>query len=155
MARKKIYLSPPHLTEDALSFVNDAIQSNWIAPVGPDVDAFEKELATVLKVDHVITTNSGTSAIHLGLLALGVSKGDEVICSTFTFCASANPIVYCGALPVFVDSELTTWNMDPDLLRQAIEDRIRKAGRKPQREPREIFVASPSTGRSGPGCRRP
>jgi len=132
MARKKIYLSPPHLTEDALSFVNDAIQSNWIAPVGPDVDAFEKELATVLKVDHVITTNSGTSAIHLGLLALGVSKGDEVVCSTFTFCASANPVVYCGAFPVFVDSELTTWNMDPDLLRHAIEDRIRKTGRKPK-----------------------
>src|SRR5690606_20235245 len=98
----------------------------------PDVDAFEKELSEVVGVEHVVTTNSGTAAIHLGLLALGVGPGDEVICSTFTFCASVNPVVYCGASPVFVDSERETWNMDPILLEEAIKDRIRSTGRKPR-----------------------
>ncbi len=132
MAKRTIYLSPPHLTDEALPYIEEALSSNWIAPVGPDVDAFERELAAVVDTPNLITTNSGTSAIHLGLLALGVRPGDEVICSTLTFCASANPIVYCGALPVFVDSERTTWNIDPDLLQEAIEDRIKKTGRAPR-----------------------
>lgn len=130
--KSRIYLSPPHLGPDALEFIQTAVGSNWIAPLGPDVDAFEKELSEVVGVEHVVTTNSGTSAIHLGLLALGVGPGDEVICSTFTFCASVNPVVYCGASPVFVDSERETWNMDPILLEEAIKDRIRSTGRKPR-----------------------
>ncbi|MEO5602548.1 MAG: aminotransferase class I/II-fold pyridoxal phosphate-dependent enzyme, partial [Cyclobacteriaceae bacterium] len=95
-------------------------------------DAFEEELKAVLNTGDLITVNSGTSAIHLGLLALGVGKDDEVICSTFTFCASVNPIIYCGAKPVFVDSEKLTWNMDPDLLEEVIEDRMKKTGKKPK-----------------------
>jgi dTDP-4-amino-4,6-dideoxygalactose transaminase len=129
---KKIYLSPPHLTEEAMDFVGDAVDSNWIAPVGPHVDAFEEELAKVLQVPHLVVTNSGTSAIHLGLLALGVGAGDEVICSTFTFCASVNPVIYCGAEAVLVDSEKVTWNMDPVLLEQAILDRTKVKGKKPR-----------------------
>lgn len=128
---KRIYLSPPHLTDDAISFLQDAVASNWIAPVGPHVDAFESELLSLMGTGNLIVVNSGTSAIHLGLLGLGVDAGDEVICSTFTFCASANPIVYCGAVPVFVDSERDTWNMDPVLLEEAIADRL-KTGRKPK-----------------------
>lgn len=114
-----------------MSYLQDAVQSNWIAPVGPHVVGFERELSELLKTEHVLSVNSGTSAIHLGLLALGVGKGDEVICSTFTFCASATPIIYCGATPIFVDSERETWNLDPDLLDEAITDRIKK-GRKPR-----------------------
>ncbi len=130
--KSRIYLSPPHLGPDALEFIQTAVGSNWIAPLGPDVDAFEKELSEVVGVEHVVTTNSGTAAIHLGLLALGVGPGDEVICSTFTCCASVNPVIYCGASPVFVDSERETWNMDPILLEEAIKDRIRSTGRKPR-----------------------
>lgn len=113
-------------------YLRDAVTSNWIAPVGPHVDAFEAELKSRLNTACLITVNSGTSAIHLGLLALGVQKDDEVICSTFTFCASANPIIYCGARPVFVDSELETWNMDPFLLDEAVKDRLQKTGKKPR-----------------------
>ncbi len=96
------------------------------------VNQFEAGLAEILKCHYVVATSSGTSAIHLALLSLGVGHGDEVVCATFTFCASANPIVYCGARPVFVDSERDTWNMDPELLHAAIEDRIRKTGKKPK-----------------------
>lgn len=127
-----IYLSPPHLSEEAMSYLQDAVQSNWIAPVGPHIDAFEQELASVLKTAHVVATNSGTSAIHLGLLALGVGVGDEVVCSSFTFCASVNPVLYCGATPVFVDSDKASWNLDPALLEEAIIDRIEKTGKKPK-----------------------
>lgn len=129
---KKIYLSPPHLTDDAMEYLREAVASNWIAPVGPHVDGFERELARLLNVQHLLAVNSGTSGIHLGLLALGVGQGDEVICSTFTFCASANPIVYCNARPVFVDSEAETWNMDPVLLEEAVKDRIHATGRVPK-----------------------
>ena len=132
MDKRTIYLSPPHLTDEALPFIREALASNWIAPVGPDVDAFERELAAIVGTENLIATNSGTSAIHLGLLSLGVVPGDEVLCSSLTFCASANPIVYCGATPVFVDSERTTWNIDPDLLAEAKDDRIRKSGRPPK-----------------------
>lgn len=130
--KRRIYLSPPHLEDDSLRYLQSALESNWIAPIGPDVEAFEDELAARLQVENLIVTNSGTSAIHLGLLALDVKPGDEIICTTFTFCASINPIVYCGASPVFIDSEEESWNLDPVLLEQAVVDRIRKVGKKPK-----------------------
>jgi len=107
-----------------LSFVQEAFDTNWIAPLGPNVDAFEKELSLLLKGCYVTALNSGTSALHLALNLLNVSQGDEVICQTFTFAASANPVVYLGATPVFVDSEPDTWNIDPELLDKAIQDRL-------------------------------
>lgn len=115
-----------------MRYLNDAVQSNWIAPVGPHVDVFEHELGFVINTKHVLVTNSGTSAIHLALLALGVGKGDEVVCSTLTFCASVNPVIYCGGTPLFIDSEKETWNMDPLLLAEAIQDRITNRGKKPK-----------------------
>lgn len=120
------------MDEEALLYLKDAVESNWIAPVGPHVDGFEEDISLLLKSPHVLATNSGTSAIHLGLLALGVGRGDEVLCSTFTFCASVNPVVYCGATPVFIDSEYGTWNMDPALLEESIRDRTKKTGKKPR-----------------------
>jgi dTDP-4-amino-4,6-dideoxygalactose transaminase len=128
----RIYLSPPHMTGEEMKYVEEAITSNWVAPVGPHLDAFEKELANTLQVEDTVLVNSGTSAIHLGLLALGVKSGDEVICPTLTFCAAVNPVIYCGATPVFVDVEPETWNMDPVLLKDAIEGRLRKTGKKPR-----------------------
>jgi dTDP-4-amino-4,6-dideoxygalactose transaminase len=128
---KQIYLSPPHMTGEELVYMTEAIQSNWVAPVGPHIDSFEKELAECVGVEDTVVVNSGTSAIHLALLAVGVSHGDEVICPSLTFCATANPVVYCGARPIFVDSEMETWNLDPGLLREAVSDRIKKTGKKP------------------------
>lgn len=128
---QRIYLSPPHMGGDELKFVIDAFESNWIAPLGPHVDAFEKEMAQYIGVEHAAALSSGTAAIHLALILLGVEQGDEVICQSFTFSGSANPIVYQKAVPVFVDSEPQTWNMDPDLLETAIKDRIKK-GKKPK-----------------------
>jgi dTDP-4-amino-4,6-dideoxygalactose transaminase len=107
-----------------LSFIQEAFNTNWIAPLGPNVDAFEKELSLLLNGNSVAAVNSGTAALHLALNLLNVSNGDEVICQTFTFAASANPVVYLGATPVFVDSEPDTWNMDPVLLEKAIQDRL-------------------------------
>jgi dTDP-4-amino-4,6-dideoxygalactose transaminase len=117
---------------DELRFVQEAFDSNWIAPVGPHISQFENELATYNNVEECAALVSGTAAIHLALLILGVKQGDEVICSTFTFSGTCNPIVYVGATPVFVDSELETWNMDPELLDTAINDRIRVTGNKPK-----------------------
>jgi dTDP-4-amino-4,6-dideoxygalactose transaminase len=128
---KRIYLSPPHLSGEELKFVHQAFESNWIAPVGPAITAFEKQLADYNSVGYGVALSSGTAAIHLALIALGVSTGDEVICPSFTFSGSCNPIVYQSAIPVFVDSEKESWNMDPVLLRQAVEDRI-KLGKKPK-----------------------
>jgi dTDP-4-amino-4,6-dideoxygalactose transaminase len=124
----KIYLSQPHVSGNEVDFIKKALDSNWLAPIGPSLDEFEKELQLFLlqfpnnkfKTPSLLALNSGTSAIHLGLRMLGVSKGDVVICQTFTFIASANPIVYLGAEPVFVDSESETWNMCPDKLEEAI-----------------------------------
>ena len=113
---RQIYLSPPHMGETELELVKEAFASNWIAPLGPHVDAFERELATYLGVAHAAALSSGTAAIHLALRMLGLRPGEEVICPTLTFAASANPIVYEGGTPVFIDSEETTWNMDPALL---------------------------------------
>ena len=128
---KRIYLSPPHMSGEELKLVMDAFESNWIAPLGPHVDAFEKEVASYIGMKHASALSSGTAAMHLALIMLGVEQGDEVICQSFTFSGSANPIVYQKAVPVFVDSEPQTWNMDPELLEVAIKDRISK-GKKPK-----------------------
>lgn len=114
-------------------YVQQAFETNWVAPAGPDIQGFETSIANFLGEDvSVAALSSGTAAIHLALIILGVRQGDEVICSTFTFSGSCNPIVYQGATPVFVDSEVETWNMDPTLLKLAIEDRIAKTGKKPK-----------------------
>jgi dTDP-4-amino-4,6-dideoxygalactose transaminase len=114
-----------------IKYVNQAFATNWIAPLGPNVDGFENELANYLKSSYVAALSSGTAALHLALIMLDIKVGDEVICQSFTFSASANPIVYQGATPVFIDSEKDTWNMDPNLLEEAIKDRIAK-GKKPK-----------------------
>jgi dTDP-4-amino-4,6-dideoxygalactose transaminase len=128
---KRIYLSPPHMGGDELKFVLEAFNSNWVAPVGPHIDLFEQELASYSGVNHCAVLSSGTAAIHLALILLGIKEGDDVICSSFTFAGSVNPVMYVGAKPVFIDSEPATWNMDPGLLQQAIESGI-KEGRKPK-----------------------
>ena len=122
--KKRIWLSPPHMSENEVPFIKDAFDTNWIAPLGPNIDGFEKQLSNRLSGFHVAALNSGTAALHLALVLLDVKPGDEVICQTFTFSASANPVVYLGATPVFVDSEQDTWNMDPVLLENAIVDRL-------------------------------
>jgi len=116
---KPILLSTPHISEQELAFVQEAFTTNWIAPVGPHVDAFEQEFCQVVGSSHAAAVSSGTAALHLALRLLGISGGDEVFCSTLTFIASANPIVYQGGIPVFIDSDRTSWNMNPDLLREA------------------------------------
>jgi len=128
---KKIWLSSPHMGKSEQQYVQEAFDTNWIAPLGPHVDGFEQDLVTFTGVKHAAALSSGTAAIHLALILLGVQAGDEVICQSMTFSASANPIVYQGALPVFVDSERDTWNMDPLWLRRAIEDRLAK-GKTPK-----------------------
>ncbi|MFO7723359.1 MAG: aminotransferase class I/II-fold pyridoxal phosphate-dependent enzyme, partial [Bacteroidales bacterium] len=130
--KPRIYLSSPHMSGLERTYIDEAFAQNWIAPIGPNVDGFEQELAKKLGVAHVAAVSSGTAAIHLALINLGVQQGDEVIVSAFTFSASVNPIVYQGGVPVFVDSEADTWNMDPALLEEAIETRIRATGRKPK-----------------------
>lgn len=114
-----------------LKYVNEAFETNWVAPLGPNVNAFENDLSQYLGIKHCAALVSGTAAIHLALILLGVNQGDEVICQSFTFSATANPIIYQGATPVFVDSESETWNMDPELLEKAIKERLRK-GKKPK-----------------------
>ena len=129
---KKIWLSSPHMSGKEKKFVDEAFITNWVAPLGPNVDGFEKDITEYLEEDvHVAALSSGTAAIHLALILSGVQKDDEVICQSMTFSASANPIVYQGATPVFIDSEDETWNMSPDFLREAIIDRIKK-GKKPK-----------------------
>jgi len=117
----RMYLSSPHMGGDERKLVEEAFDTNWIAPLGPHVDAFEKEIAAYAGVAHAAALSSGTAALHLALRMLGVTRGDEVLCSTLTFCASANPIVYEGASPVFVDASRDTWNMDPALLAEELE----------------------------------
>ena len=118
---QRIWLSPPHLGADETAFVEDAFRTNWIAPLGPHVDGFERELAAYVGVKHAAALSSGTAAIHLGLLLLGVQAGDTVFCSSLTFVGSCNPILYCGAKPVFIDSEPGSWNMSPQALERAFE----------------------------------
>ena len=128
----KIWLSSPHMSGNEQKYIKDAFDSNWVAPLGPNVNGFEEDLQNYLGENtFVAALASGTAALHLGLILLGVNKGDEVICQSKTFSASANPIAYLGATPIFVDSELDTWNMCPIELEKAIKDRILK-GSKPK-----------------------
>lgn len=126
MPHKPILLSPPHLGEAELEYVKTAFATNWIAPVGPHVDAFEAEFCQAVGSPHAVAVSSGTAALHLALRLLGVGPGDEVLCSTLTFVATANPILYQGATPVFIDSDRTSWNMDPNLLEAALAQRARR-----------------------------
>ena len=128
----KIWLSPPHLAGNEIEFIQDAFQKNWITSIGENIDVFEKLLEDYLSEEkHISLFNSCTSAIHLALILLGIKNDDEVISQTMTFCGSTNPIAYCGAIPVFIDSEKDTWNMCPKALREAIVDRTAK-GNKPK-----------------------
>ena len=120
----KIWLSPPHISDNEKKYVDEAFEQNWIAPVGPHINKFEDELSKVSEGFDVAVLSSGTAAIHLALILLGVKNDDCVICSSFTFSASVNPIIYLGASPIFIDSEKDTWNMDPFLLEQAIVNQI-------------------------------
>lgn len=131
MIENKIWLSSPHMGLNELKNVTEAFETNWISSVGPFIESFEKKLASHLNVEHVAALNSGTSAIHLALILLNVKKDDIVFCQSFTFSASANPILYLGALPVFIDSESDTWNMCPNALEEAILRYI-KIGKKPK-----------------------
>lgn len=130
---EKIWLSLAHMGGQEQKFVQEAFDTNWVVPLGPNVDGFEKDLESYIGQErHVVALSAGTAALHLGLLQLGVGPGDEVICQSFTFSASANPITYLGGKPVFVDSESDTWNMDPDFLEQAIRDRFAQTGKYPK-----------------------
>lgn len=132
MNKSKIWLSSPHMGGREQKYVQEAFDTNWVAPLGPNVAGFEQDLEKFLNNEvYVAALSSGTAAIHLGLILLGVKAGDEVICQSFTFSASANPILYQGATPVFVDSEPETWNMCPGALEEAVKDRISK-GKKPK-----------------------
>lgn len=134
--RERIYLCLAKMSSTGAEqkFINEAFSANWVAPLGPNVDAFEHDLENYFSAvpKSVAAMSSCTAAIHVALLLLGVGKEDEVICQSFTFCASSNPVTYCGAKPVFVDSDEETWNMSPELLEEAIKDRIAKTGRKPK-----------------------
>ena len=137
---ERIYLCLAHMSGNEMSYIQEAFDTNWVVPLGPNVNNFEKDLENF--VNHcsdgkelnkkVVALSSGTAAVHLALVACGVKAGDEVIVQSFTFCASAHPVTYLGAVPVFVDSEPYTWNMDPELLERAIKDRIEKTGKKPK-----------------------
>lgn len=130
-ARKRIYLSSPHMSGREMDYVREAFETNWIAPLGPHVDAFEREFCAVVGSRHAAALSSGTAVLHLALLLAGVGSGDEVLVSSLTFSASVNPIVYCGARPIFIDSERASWNIDPVLLAEALETRARQ-GRLPK-----------------------
>lgn len=131
--KKRIYLCLAHPGGEEQDYIRKAFEDDWIAPLGPNVDGFEEDLKQFLGGEkEVLAVSSGTAAVHLGLVGCGVGPGDEVIAQTFTFCASVNPIVYLGAKPILVDSEKDTWNIDPDLLEEAIQDRISKTGRAPK-----------------------
>ena len=143
MERKRIYLCLAHMSEDGAEqrYVKEAFDTNWVVPLGPNVNGFEKDLEDFVNQSdnedeklskRVVALSAGTAAVHLGLLNCGVKPGDEVIVQSFTFCASSHPITYLGATPVFVDSEKDTWNMDPELMEEAIKDRIAKTGKYPK-----------------------
>lgn len=129
--RNKIYLSPPHIGHEEIDYVKEAFLTNWVSPSGPHLDAFEKELCDYNCIKYSAALSSGTAAIHLALVMLGVGPRDEVLCSSFTFAGSCNPIAYQGATPVFIDAETESWNMDPLVLESAIKDRLKK-GKKPK-----------------------
>ena len=132
---KTIYLCLAHMSEEGIEqkYVKEAFDTNWVVPLGPNVNAFEEDLKRFVgEGKDVVALSAGTAAVHLALLACGVGQGDEVIVQSFTFCASSHPVTYLGAVPVFVDSEKETWNMSPELLEEAIKDRIAKTGKKPK-----------------------
>jgi dTDP-4-amino-4,6-dideoxygalactose transaminase len=131
MSEKRLYLSPPHLSGEEQGLVAEAFASNWIAPLGPHVDAFEKEMTDYVGVGHAAALSSGTAALHLAMRLFGVGARDEVLCSTFTFSASVNPIVYEGGRPVLVDCDAATWTMDPNLLEDELR-RLDAGGRRPK-----------------------
>ena len=135
MENERIYLSPPHMGGTELAYIQNAFDTNWIAPLGPHVDAFENNLSGFLQVKACAALSSGTAALHLALIQLNVQPSDYVICPTFTFSASANPILYQKAIPVFVDSEKETWNMDPELLEEAVQFCLRQ-----NKKPKAIIV---------------
>ncbi len=135
MAGKRIYLCLAHMSEAGVEqkYIKEAFDTNWVVPLGPNVNGFEKDLEEFVGQNkRVVALSAGTAAVHLALIACGVGPGDEVCVQSFTFCASSHPITYLGATPVFIDSEPDTWNMDPDLLEVAIKDRIAKTGKKPK-----------------------
>lgn len=135
LKKRTIYLCLAHMSEEGIEqkYVKEAFDTNWVVPLGPNVNAFEEDLKRFVGgKNEVVALSAGTAAVHLALLACGVGPGDEVLVQSFTFCASSHPITYLGATPVFVDSEVDTWNMDPDLLEEAIKDRIVKTGKKPK-----------------------
>lgn len=128
-----MYLCLAHMSGNEMAYIKEAFDTNWVVPLGPNVNGFEKDLEQFVgEGKRVVALCSGTSAVHLSLIACGVGEGDEVMVQSFTFCASSNPVKYLGATPVFVDSERDTWNMDPQLLDEAIADRVAKTGRKPK-----------------------
>ena len=130
---KRIYLCLAHMSGREQGFIQEAFDTNWVVPLGPNVNGFEDDLKRFVGQDReVVALSSGTAAVHLALIACGVGPGDEVLVQSFTFCASSHPVTYLGARPVFVDSEKESWNMDPDLLEEAIRDRIAKTGRRPK-----------------------
>ncbi|WP_373159263.1 DegT/DnrJ/EryC1/StrS family aminotransferase [Bacteroides uniformis] len=132
---KTIYLCLAHMSEEGIEqkYVKEAFDTNWVVPLGPNVNAFEEDLKRFVgEGKEMVALSAGTAAVHLALLACGVGQGDEVIVQSFTFCASSHPVTYLGAVPVFVDSEKETWNMSPELLEEAIKDRIAKTGKKPK-----------------------
>lgn len=132
---KNIYLCLAHMSEEGIEqkYVKEAFDTNWVVPLGPNVNAFEEDLKRFVgEGKEVVALSAGTAAVHLALLACGVGQGDEVIVQSFTFCASSHPVTYLGAVPVFVDSEKETWNMSPEMLEEAIKDRIAKTGKKPK-----------------------
>lgn len=132
--QKRIYLCLAHMSGNEMKYIQEAFDTNWVVPLGPNVNGFEQDLKEFCGVEgkEVVALSAGTAAVHLALLACGVGPGDEVLVQSFTFCASSHPVTYLGAIPVFVDSEADTWNMDPQLLEQAILDRIEKTGKKPK-----------------------
>ena len=133
MNNNRVWLSLAHMSGEEQKYIQEAFDTNWVVPLGPNVDAFEKSLEDYLgNHKHIVALSAGTAAIHLALIQLGVKAGDEVLCQSFTFAASANPITYLGANPVFVDSEPDTWNISPIFLEKAIEDRIKVTGKKPK-----------------------
>ena len=135
MPNKRIYLCLAHMSEAGLEqkYIKEAFDTNWVVPLGPNVNGFEKDLEEFVGQNkRVVALSAGTAAVHLALIACGVKPGDEVCVQSFTFCASSHPITYLGATPVFIDSEKDTWNMDPELLEEAIKDRMAKTGKKPK-----------------------
>ncbi|MFD0829841.1 aminotransferase class I/II-fold pyridoxal phosphate-dependent enzyme [Neobacillus sp. M.A.Huq-85] len=135
--KKRIYLAAPHMSGNEQKYIQEAFETNWIAPLGPNVDAFEKEIANYVGANEAVAVSSGTAAIHLALSLLDVKKGDKVFCSSLTFIASANPIIYQGAEPVFIDSEPETWNMSPQALEKAFQDALRE-----EKLPKAVIVVN-------------